>query len=40
MGSAMLNGWLEAGVLKPEDVIVADKDKSKATTLAEKTAPT
>jgi pyrroline-5-carboxylate reductase len=36
MGSAMLNGWLEAGVLKPEDVIVADKDKSKATTLAEK----
>jgi pyrroline-5-carboxylate reductase len=33
MGSAMLEGWLEAGVLKPEDVTVADKDLSKSSEL-------
>ncbi len=34
MGSAMLNGWLQAGIFTPDAVVVTDKDSDRATSLA------
>jgi len=34
MGSAMLNGWIQAGIFAPDAVVVTDKDSDKAASLA------